>query len=468
MEKLRVLPSSFKDPSGFLFFYNNELYRQVNNSYKDNYDHLIESGLYEKLVDKKLLLPHEEIENSNISNNADVYKIIKPQKISFISYPYEWCFSEFKQAALTTLEIQKISFEYGMTLKDASVYNVQFFKCKPIFIDTLSFEKYSEGQFWKPYRQFCQHFLAPLALISHKDVRLNQLMRIYIDGIPLDLASNLLGKGTRFSFSLLSHIHMHAKSQKHYEDKQVQVKQKKLGKNSFIGLIESLYSGVKKLNWKPEKTEWGEYYSDTNYSEVSFNKKKEIISKAIDDIKPDTVWDLGANRGIFSRISSEKNIETISFDIDPIAVEKNFLEIIEKDEKNILPLILDLTNPSPGLGWENLERSSFMQRGPADVVFALALIHHLAISNNLPFYKIVTFFEKICNNLIIEFIPKSDSQVQRLLATREDVFNQYTIENFEKEFGKCFIINSKIKLEDSERILYIMENSRKTNNYENA
>ena len=293
--------------------------------------------------------------------------------------------------------------------------------------------------------------------MSHTDIRLNQLLRVYVDGIPLDLTSKLLGKGTRFSFSLLSHIHMHAKSQKHYEDKPVTAKQKKLGKNSFVGLIESLNSGVKKLNWKPEGTEWAEYYSETNYSDVSFTEKKKFIGDTLEKIKPTIVWDLGANTGIFSRISSEKGIDTISSDIDPAAVEKNFLNVTSKNESNILPLILDLTNPSPGLGWDNKERSSFLERGPVDLVFALALIHHLAISNNLPFYKIVQFFKKICRNLIIEFVPKNDSQVMKLLATRDDIFNEYTMEKFEDEFQKSFSIEEKIKLEDSERFLYIMK-----------
>jgi len=457
MENQKILPSSFRDPSGFLFYQDEILYRQVNSSYKEEFDHLMDSGLYDKLVEQNLLLSHDEIENSNLSNDSNVYKIIQPKKLNFISYPYEWCFSEFKQAALTTLEIQKISLEYGMTLKDASAYNIQFFNGKAIFIDTLSFEKYTEGQIWTPYKQFCQHFLAPLALMSHTDIRLNQLLRVYVDGIPLDLTSKLLGKGTRFSFSLLSHIHMHAKSQKHYQDKPVTAKQKKLGKNSFIGLIASLNSGVKKLNWKPEGTEWAEYYSETNYSDVSFTEKKKIISDALDKIKPTIVWDLGANTGIFSRISSEKGIETISSDIDPAAVEKNFLNVNLKNENNILPLLLDLTNPSPGLGWDNTERNSFLERGPVDLVFALALIHHLAISNNLPFYKIVQFFKKICRNLIIEFVPKNDSQVMKLLATREDIFNEYTLEKFEGEFQKSFSIEEKIKLKDSERFLYIMK-----------
>jgi len=283
---------------------------------------------------------------------------------------------------------------------------------KPILIDTLSFEKYQEGQPWKAYRQFCQHFLAPLALMSKKDIRLNQLLRLYIDGIPLGLTSKLLPFKTHSMFSLLSHIHAHAKSQKYYEDKDIKIKKRKLSRRSFQGVIESLYSGIKKTNWSPQNTEWAEYYSDTNYSESAFEQKKKIISNLLDQIKPNSVWDLGANTGIFSRISSQKGIETISFDVDPAAVEKNYLECKKQNETKILPLLLDLTNPSPYLGWDSHERVSIIDRGPADVIMALALIHHLAISNNIPLSRLAEFFGKICKYLIIESIPKSDSQVQ--------------------------------------------------------
>jgi len=414
------------------------------------------SGLYKDLVGQELLIPHTEIDISPIMPNI-AYKIIQPELIKFISYPYEWSFSQLKNAALTTLEIQKVAMKYDMTLKDASAYNIQFRKGKPVLIDTLSFEKYKEGQIWKPYRQFCQHFLAPLALMSHRDIRLNQLFRIYIDGIPLDLVGKLLPLRTRSMFSLLSHIHAHSKSQKHYEDKKINVKKRKMGKHSFIGLVESLNSAVKKLNWIPGKTEWGNYYSDTNYSESAFLHKKQIISNFLEKISPNLVWDLGSNTGEFSRISSQKGIETISFDFDPAAVEKNYLESVEKHETNLLPLLLDLTNPSQNIGWNNQERMSLIQRGPSDVILALALIHHLAISNNLPLYKIAEFFKKNCSYLIIEFVPKEDSQTQRMLITREDIFNNYTQENFEQEFERNFIIHESIKIKNSERRLYLME-----------
>ena len=456
MTKFKIQSSSFRDPSGFLFFENEVLYRQINQEYKNEYEHLMDSGLYKRLVDSKLLIPHTEADMIS-PNKEKLYKIIKPEPIPFISYPYEWCFSQLKNAAITTLEIQKIAIDYNMTLKDASSYNIQFRQGKPILIDTLSFEKYQEGQTWKPYKQFCQHFLAPLALMSQKDIRLNQLFRIYIDGIPLDLADKLLPSKKLYMFSLLSHIHLHAKSQKHYENKDIKIKTRKMPRNSFVGIIESLHSGIKKLKWTPEKTEWGDYYNDTNYSQGSFEEKIQTVSKFLDKTKAKLVWDLGANTGIFSRIASKKDIETISFDIDPVAVEKNYLTCIQEADTKLLPLLLDLTNPSSSMGWNSVERNSFVERGPADVVIALALIHHLTISNNIPLFNLAEFFHGICNYLIIEFIPKTDSQVKRLLLTREDIFVDYNQQNFENEFKKFFSVYESKKLNNSERILYLFK-----------
>lgn len=454
-ENCERISSSFRDRSGFLFKTDNVLYRQVNKSYKKNYDKLIESCLYQALIKKGFLIPHEEVD-VNPYEPEKSYKILKPEMVEFISYPFEWSFSMLKDAALTTLNIQKMSLENGMTLKDCSAYNIQFINGKPMFIDTLSFEEH-KNELWIAYRQFCQHFLAPLALMAYQDIRLNQLFRIYIDGIPLDLASSLLPSRTRLRFPLLSHIHIHAKSQNYFSDKIVNVKNKRVSQRSILGLIDNLKSAIKKLNWKPHGTQWVRYYDDTNYSEKSFNHKKKLVEDFIRMTSPKSVWDLGANIGLFSRIASDMKIPTISFDIDPAAVEKNYLNCKKKGETRILPLLLDLTNPSPAIGWANNERMSLIQRGPADTALALALLHHLAISNNLPFERIASFFDGICSSLIIEFIPKDDSQVKRLLATREDIFSDYTRENFENEFSKYFNITKSENIEDSKRVLYLME-----------
>jgi hypothetical protein len=385
--------ASFRDPSGFLFYCDDVLYRQINEDYKNEYELLIESGLYNSLIKENILVPHEE-SGCLSSSLTNAYKVIKPERIPFISYPYEWSFSELKDAALTTLRIQKLAIEFGMSLKDASSYNIQFYKGKPVFIDTLSFEQYQKGSPWKAYKQFCQHFYAPLILMANTDIRLNQLLRIYIDGVPLDLASKLLPLKTRFSPAILAHIHMHSRSQKKHSKSYADAKKtaKQMSQLAHLGLIDSLESSIKKQKWNPSGTEWGEYYTFTNYSDTAFEHKKELVLKYLKAVKPETVWDFGANEGIFSRLASDLAINTISFDIDPAAVEKSYINVKKENEINILPLLLDLTNPSPGIGWMNTEREALIQRSNPDVVLALALVHHLAISNNLPFNKIASFF----------------------------------------------------------------------------
>lgn len=428
----------------------------MNKIYQEHYDHLMESGLYKTLVRDQLIIPHEEDYTIEFVDDS-VYKIIKPEIIPFISYPYEWCFSQLKTAALTTLRIQKLALEFDMSLKDGSAYNIQFMAGKPLLIDTLSFEKYCEGEPWIAYRQFCQHFLAPLVLMAFTDIRLNQLLRTYIDGIPLDLTSALLPFKTRLKFSVFSHIHVHAAAQKRYGDKPANKNNRKLSRTGLLAIIDNLESTIRKLQWNPGGTEWGTYYDNTNYSDEAINHKKEFICGCLDQIKPKSVWDLGANTGVFSLLAAKRNILTISFDIDSAAVEKNYLNCLKNGEQNVLPLLLDLTNPSPSIGWENAERMSFLERGPADMVLALALVHHLAISNNVPLNRIAQLFSGLCKFLVIEFVPKSDSQVQRLLATREDIFPNYTQQEFESKFTKYFAILRSTNINDSERTLYLLQ-----------
>jgi hypothetical protein len=418
----RKVASSFRDPDGFLFVRDKILYRQVNQACGQDYDLLMGSGLYSALVEKRLLIPHAEVDVSPFDADK-AYKIIAPEQIPFISYPYEWSFSQLKDAALTTLKIQRLAFQFGMSLKDCSAYNIQFHQGSPVFIDTLSLERYQPGRPWIAYRQFCQHFLAPLALMALKDVRLNQLLRIYIDGIPLDLARKLLP----LRMSLFAHIHLHAFSQGYFQDKQVRTADYKVGKMSFLGLVDNLESAVRKLRWKPGGTPWGDYYGSLGYSGEAFEHKKKVVSDFLDLVNPRTGWDLGANTGLFSRIAADKGIRIVSFDNDPAAVEKNYLECVKEQRKNLAPLLIDLTNPSPGIGWQNEERSSFMERGPVEVVMALALVHHLVISDNLSFEMIAEFFSRICSFLIVEFIPKDDPQVKRLLATREDILDRKSV-----------------------------------------
>lgn len=449
-------PSSYKDPSGFVFFKKNKIFRQINRPYKNDYDFFINSGLYNKLIDLGFIVSHKEV---SLQGTAEAYKIIQPQVIPFVSYPYEWCFSQLKDAALLTLKIQKIALEHDLSLKDATSFNIQFLEGKPIFIDTLSFEKYKKNSPWVAYRQFCEQFLAPLALYATRDVRVNTIMQAHAGSIPLDLASKLLPASAKIKPSLLIHIFFHAKSQKKYSQATIIKKPKKsFSKHALIGLIDSLEGAINSIKLKTGKTVWTNYYDPDDhgsYQDESLAKKKELVAKFIDIAKPKSVWDVGANTGVYSQIAADKNIFTVSFDNDHTVIEQNYLRIKKQKEKNILPLWVDVVNPTPAVGWENLEREAFLSRPHPDMALALALIHHLAISNNLPLGNLAEFFSKICKALIIEFIPKEDYRVKLLLQSREDIFSLYDQKNFEKEFGRYFSIIKKTSLPNSKRTLYL-------------
>ncbi|HSQ34623.1 MAG TPA: class I SAM-dependent methyltransferase [Candidatus Binatia bacterium] len=451
------VPGSFRDPNGFVFRHQGRLYRQIGRPYRQEYEQLIGSGLYRELSAGGLLIRHEEVGPEHACS-PDFHVIIRPALVPFISYPYEWAFGQLRDAALLTLKIQKLALEHGMSLKDASAYNIQYVQGKPLLIDTLSFETYAEGRPWVAYRQFCQHFLAPLALMARRDVRLGQLSRIHLDGVPIDLASRLLPRTTHLRFSLLSHIHLHARSQRHYRNTALDASRRTLRRFSFLALIDSLESAVAGLRWQPRGTEWADYYEQNNYTAAAMERKGNLVDEYLRTFAPRQLWDIGANTGQFSRLAATRQIFTVSLDIDPAAVELNYRQCRREDNAFILPLLGDITNPSPGIGWANRERMSLLERGPVDAVLALALVHHLAIGNNLPFSRIAQMLSGLCRALIIEFIPKEDSQVQRLLSSREDVFPAYHVRAFEEEFSRFFSIARCEKLSPSDRSLYLLKN----------
>ena len=451
---------SFRDPSGVVFSWDGIVLRQVNRCYQGEYDHLMRSGLYQRLTDEKLMLLHKEC-GGPAHDKRIAYKILQPEQLAFVSYPYEWSFSQLKDAALLTLRLQREAMSKGMSLKDASAYNVQFHSGRPAFIDTLSFEFYDESVPWVAYRQFCQHFLAPLALMSFKDVGLGQLLRVHLDGVPLPLASKLLPLRTRWDVGLGLHIHLHARSQLKYADQPEAAERQRKGggysRRHLENLIASLEATVGKLQWRGGDTEWADYYQrNNNYSAEGMSAKEQLVRELLGRIRPQTVWDLGANTGRFSRIAATGARTVVSWDIDPSCVEANYRQVRQQQDAVVVPLLLDLSNPSPSLGWAHSERPSLLDRGPADNVLALGLIHHLAISNNVPLGDIAAFLARAGRRALIEWVPKEDSQVQRLLRSRKDIFADYTQSDFERTFSNSFAIQACRPVAGTCRVLYLM------------
>ncbi|MGD9546116.1 MAG: class I SAM-dependent methyltransferase [Candidatus Krumholzibacteriia bacterium] len=449
------LSSSFRDPGGFLFRRDGRLLRQVNASCADDLACLHESGLYDALLDKGLLIPHTEV-SLDLAPVPGAAAVLEPECIPFISYPYEWCFTQLRDAAVATLRLQRNALAHGMVLKDASAYNIQFLRGKPVLIDTLSFTRYRPGEPWVAYRQFCQHFLAPLALMSYRDHRMLGLLRSQIDGVPLDLGSGLLPRRSLLNPGILMHVHLHARSQKRHAGKPVKRRQVKVSRDAMIGITENLHKAVKSLRWKDRSTEWADYYDHTNYSDSALAEKRRLVGALLDRAGGPVVWDLGANTGHFSRLAADRGWLTVAMDIDPAAVEMNWLDCRGGNRPNMLPLVMDLKNPSPSLGWAHRERDALLDRGPADTVIALALVHHLAIANNLPLERVADFLASAGRRLIIEFVPKPDSQVQRLLASRDDIFPFYHQEGFESAFARRFTILDRVPIPGTLRSLYLM------------
>ncbi len=447
-------PSSYRDPSGFLFYHEETLYRQVNQFFKDDFEQFISGGLYQHLVNKNLLLSHKTIDH-NFTGSSNWHQTLEPEKIPFISYPYEWCFDMLKDAALVTLQAAKEAMDHGMMLKDASAYNVQWHKGKMIFIDTLSFEKYDPAKPWIAYRQFCEHFLAPLALMHYLKLPLQNLLLGYPDGIPLAIAKKLLPAKSKFNLNIFLHLHLHASiSGKPSQKTRVE---KPFSSTKLKNLLRSLEEAVQSFSLKTTSGVWSGYYDEAFQREDYVVQKKQVIENWISRLEVRSAIDVGANEGEFSELLARKNIDTISADFDHYSINQLYNRVKQDNIPRILPLIMDFTNPSPAIGVNNQERTSFLQRVKTDLVIALAVIHHLAIGKNLPFESIAQMLSAMGNYLIIEFVPKADDKIQLMLQQKKDVYLDYCEEHFLNAFGSKYRIIESKKIGDSERILYLMK-----------
>ena len=463
--------SSFRDPSGFLFTSGGTLYRQVQPVYAPHYEHLRASGLYDALVAKAMLVPHDEADLA-LAAEPGAFRILRPERVPTVSLPYEWCFEQLRDAALLTLRIQQLAIEHGMVLKDASAFNVQFRGAAPVFVDTLSFERLEEGRPWLAYRQFCQHFLAPLALQSLVDIRLRNLTRIYLDGIPLDLASQLLPRNTWLRPWAALHIHLHARSIARFASTSratngahaktngrggtAGVASRPVSRAGLAGLIAHLLGAVTALQWRPGDTEWADYEVSHGYDQTGHTAKREIVSRYLGQIRPSRVFDLGANTGEYSLLARSTGAAVVAIDGDPSAVERAYRRFAADHESGILPLWIDLANPSPAQGWAHGEWPSLEARGPADVVLALALVHHLAIGNNVPLSQVAAFLSRLGKKVVVEWVPKEDPQVQRLLRSREDVFTDYHEDGFAAAVRQFFDVDERTPVDSTGRVLYLL------------
>lgn len=451
------LPGSFRDPAGFMFRRDGEFLRQVNESYESTFRTLMDSGLYASLVDDGLLIPHETVD-LNLAPEPGAAAVLRPEQLKFVSYPFEWSFSQLKAAALATLHVQRRALDHGLSLKDSSARNIQLHAGRPTLIDSLSFEPYESGFPWVGYRQFCQHFLAPLAVMAHTDARLSGLLQSHLDGLPLNLAARLLPWRSRLRTGLLMHVHLHSRSQARAAtaSRTRADLAGRMSRRRLDALLESLESTVRRITWNPDDTPWAGYGDQTSYSDRALADKKRLVAEYLATVSVESVWDIGGNTGDFSRLAAARGVPVVSIDSDPGAIDLNYRRMAANGEPDLFPIVADITNPSPSLGWDNREIASLTARGPAGLVMALALIHHVAIGNNTGFDRLARLLAALAPNLLIEFVPPDDPMVLGLVAMRNHEFPWYKQNEFESAFGRHFEVQRSDGIADSKRRLYLM------------
>jgi ribosomal protein L11 methylase PrmA len=449
-------PGSFRDPHGAVHRDGEDLLRTVRPSYAETWDRMHASGFLDAVWRDELLVRHEECDAATAAVDGPVYKLLRPERVPFVSHPYEWCFGQLREAALLTLRLQRRALEFDLSLKDATAYNVQFVGAQPVFIDTLSFEPVREGRPWLAYRQFCEHFLAPLALVATRGPELAHLLRVHLDGIPLDLARRLLPWRTRLRPGLFLHLHLHARAQRVHSETPRGVERARratLSRRALHDLVEALEGTVAGLSWQPDGTVWADYERTCDYAPASASAKEAAVRAFLAAERPSSVFDLGANTGHYARISSAAGISTMALDGDPAAVERCFRDARRREDRRLLPLWMDLTNPSPDLGWRQQERIGLAARGPADAALALALVHHLVLGAGIPLAEVAGGLAALGRALLLEFVPREDPQAQRLLATRDDVAADYDAGGVEAAFAPFYRLVGKTPLPESGRML---------------
>jgi len=448
-------PGSLRDPFAFLTKdKDGTLIRHIDRRLAHASRTFLQSDLYYNLVKNRRLVDHDEV-GTDVSNSSNSL-LLQPRQIPIVTYPYEWPFSLLKKAALLTVDIQREAVEAGFTLRDGTAFNVLFEGVHPIFIDFGSFDVLTPGLPWAGYKQFCEHFLAPLALAASFRNAPNTYNSVAMDGYPLGIASSMMPNRSWMNWGVLWHIHLHSRAiRKGASNSAGNPKAKHMSSRSLIGLIASLRNTINGLKYHVDKGDWATYYADNSYSSRAMAHKEEMVDIWLGSRpKSELILDLGGNAGRFSAIASKYSKNVILVDNDHDSVELAAREFDKRGITNIHSVLHDLTDPFMGRGWAGSERSGFYDRIKPQTSLALALIHHLVIGAGIPMELVAAYFRDITPELIIEFIPPGDPMIDLLSTNKKGQHHEYTKAKFEQAFSGQFSLKHEREISESGRVLY--------------
>lgn len=434
------------DGMGVTFTVRGRVLREVNRDEAKAYDHLMESGLYQRLTTGAMMVKHIE-RGLKFARTDDAYRVIQAQPVPLTTYPYEWSFSQFKRAALLVLDVARAALDYDMLLHHTDINHVQLLQGQPVWTDVLAFSLYREGQPWTPYLDYVRQYLAPLALMARVDITLGRLLQIYPDGVSVPLASAMLPGRTRVNFGLTTHIHSNTKPRT----------PQRMDRQTHATLLDNLYETVDTLDWQPDAAAWESHAAaEQPLDGGAFDVRHRFLRDAINTTRARHVWDMHAGTGTYSRIAADEfGASVIAFNRSPHVTER--LHASLRDDEKILPLLQDWNAPSPGLGWAHHGRRSIRSRAGADLLLAIGLTHRLAVSDGVTFAAMAAWFVRLAPALVVEFIPATDPQVIALLESGQPALPDYTREAFEAAFERHYEIMMSEDVNKDGRALYLMQ-----------
>lgn len=458
---------SFRDPSGQIYIVDGRVLRGVNAQTAADLSALLELDFFSNAVRARNIVETRPVQTPpgkfpSSFGDQPWAQFFEHQAIPFVTYPYEWTFSMLRDAALLQLRLLENALENGWMLKDATPYNIQFTGSKPTFIDVASFEPWVKGEPWAGYRQFCNMFLFPLMLKSYLGIDHTRILRSHLDGISAMEVARMLRGAARFKPGVLSHVLFPARVEASIAKRErnaVAAKRRRAphqSKAMIVGLVQSLQRLILRMGTSDAQTNWSHYDQTHTYSEPDFEQKKSFVQRHVGATQHQVIWDIGSNTGTFSRLCAPFAEQVIAIDGDQEAVDMLYRAEKNAAQSNILPLVMDLANLSPGQGWAGCERKAFDKRTMPDLVISLALIHHLRISANVPVAMFLDWLRALGSTVILEFVDRHDEMVEKLLTNKKEQYDDYNKDAFQRAVEDRFVIRESKDLKGGRRTIYML------------
>lgn len=453
-------PGSFRDPDTRVFHHEGVVFRALSERALADWQRLTTTRFYEQLAQEGRLIGTRQVaQQDKLPDLAPRWAaVLEHMRIPVVSYPYEWSFGMLRDAAILQLDLTLAALDEGMTLKDATPFNVQWIGSRPTFIDVGSFTEYEPGTPWAGYRQFCETFLYPLFLQAYRNVPFHPWLRGRLDGMSAAECRSFLSARDYLRRGVLTHVYLQAKAQARYEDSSSDVAEKLHAAGFGATLIKNNVSRLRRtvegLRWAPAHSTWSDYQRTHTYDEADLERKAGFAEQVLRTRRWPLVWDIGCNTGDYSRLAAEHADYVLALDADQVVIERLYQALRQEGRTNILPLLADVADPSPGLGWRGRERQPLADRGAPDLVLCLALVHHVVIGRNVPLPDFIAWLAEFDADVILEFVHRDDPMVERLLRNRRGQAIDYSREAAEAALKSRFHVAAREALASGTRTVY--------------